>query len=116
MRTLFLVVAALLNLSVRGGEVDYKQFNLDSPVEDILWCGNGNEVILVLTELGEVHRSRDRGANWKRMQGSLESKGLRHVDDMVTDVSSFVALFLLGRDRHELHPESCGRLFDCFHR
>lgn len=51
-----------------------------------MWCGSNDEVILVLSEYGEVYRSRDRGASWKRLQGALESKGVRHIDNMVTDV------------------------------
>jgi hypothetical protein len=36
--------------------------------------------------MGEVYRSRDRGASWKRMQGILEQKGSRHIDAAVPDV------------------------------
>jgi len=58
------------------GTIDYKQFEINGPVQDIMWCGANDEVILVLSENGEVYRSRDRGASWKRMQSTLEQKGI----------------------------------------
>ena len=59
---------------------------MDSPVEDIMWCGTGNEVILVLTAFGTIYRSRDRGGSWKKMQDVFDSKGFR-VSDAEQDVS-----------------------------
>jgi len=32
-----------------------------------MWCGNSDEVILVLTEKGAIYRSRDRGYTWKKL-------------------------------------------------
>jgi hypothetical protein len=42
-------------------QIDYNRYDLDAPVNDMLWCGSSNEVILVLTEKGTVYRSRDKG-------------------------------------------------------
>lgn len=78
MRALLTAALAATALLARGdGIVDYKNFEMDSPVEDIMWCGNGDEVILVLTQYGTIYRSRDRGASWKKMQDVFDSKGYR---------------------------------------
>ena len=47
--------------------VDFNKFDLDSGVKDIMWCGSSNEMILVLSEKGNIYRSRDRGATWKKI-------------------------------------------------
>lgn len=52
-------------------QIDYNRYDLDAPVNDMMWCGTTNEVILVLTESGTVYRSRDRGASWKKLQASM---------------------------------------------
>jgi len=36
-------------------------------VNDMMWCGNSNDVILVLTTMGTVYRSRDKGQTWRKM-------------------------------------------------
>jgi hypothetical protein len=48
-------------------QIDYNKYELDSQISDMMWCGNSNEVILVLTNKGTVYRSRDRGTSWKKL-------------------------------------------------
>ena len=61
--------------------IDYNKYELDAPVNDMMWCGNSNEVILVLTDLGTVYRSRDRGASWKKLQNVMSQAGNEVKDD-----------------------------------
>ena len=76
---LFGLGAALLSsqmaLAVNTDKIDYNRYDLDGPVADMRWCGAKNEVILVLTELGTVYRSRDRGGSWKRLQQVMSQVG-----------------------------------------
>jgi photosystem II stability/assembly factor-like uncharacterized protein len=48
-------------------KVKFQIFEIDSPLKDIMWCGNTNEVILVQSYSGTVYRSRDRGESWKKL-------------------------------------------------
>jgi photosystem II stability/assembly factor-like uncharacterized protein len=63
--TQILSISALLFSTLIMGantdKVDAQIYDLDSTVKDIMWCGNNNEVILVLSNLGSVYRSRDKG-------------------------------------------------------
>jgi len=61
--------------------VDFNKYDLDSPVKDLMWCGPGNEYILVLSEKGSIYRSRDRGISWKKMQSALTLSGQKVADD-----------------------------------
>jgi len=36
-----------------------------------MWCGSNDETILVKTGDGSIYRSRDRGANWKRLKSLM---------------------------------------------
>ena len=47
--------------------VTFQSFEIDGALDDILWCGKGNEVILVHTTPGIIYRSRDKGESWKKL-------------------------------------------------
>jgi photosystem II stability/assembly factor-like uncharacterized protein len=68
--------------------IDYNKYELDAPINDMMWCGNSNEVILVLTDVGTVYRSRDRGATWKKLQNVMSQVG-NEVKDQNQNVSNF---------------------------
>lgn len=51
--------------------VEFQMFELDGKVDDIIWCGETNDVMLVKSSDGSIYRSRDRGGNWKRLKGMM---------------------------------------------
>ncbi len=53
--------------SANTDQIDYNKYELDSQINDMMWCGSNNEAILVLTNLGSIYRSRDRGTSWKKL-------------------------------------------------
>ena len=59
---------------------------MDGLVRDIMWCGSNNENILILTEKGTVYRSRDRGNQFKKLQGVISKVG-SSVADLGQEVS-----------------------------
>lgn len=72
------LVAVLLPLIVAAAntdKIDYHRQEMDSFVRDIMWCGQENDVILILTEKGTLYRSRDRGVSFKRLQSVLATTG-----------------------------------------
>jgi len=72
--------------------IDFQTFELDGHVHDILWCGSSDETILVQTDDGTVYRSRDRGANWKRLKSLMQKQG-QSVADVDQDVSALKMTF-----------------------
>jgi photosystem II stability/assembly factor-like uncharacterized protein len=70
-----------VHASSSADSVDYHKFELDSSVRDIMWCGNKNEAILVLSEKGSVYRSRDRGTTWKKLQNVFKKTAESVADD-----------------------------------
>jgi hypothetical protein len=57
--------------AVSSDKVSFQIFEIDSPLLDIMWCGNTNEVILVQSEAGTIYRSRDRGDSWKKLHSIM---------------------------------------------
>lgn len=57
--------------AVNSDKVSFQAFEIDSPLSDIMWCGNTNEVILVQSEMGTIYRSRDRGDSWKKLHSMM---------------------------------------------
>ena len=47
--------------------VSFQSFEISGQLDDIMWCGGKNDVILVHTNEGIVYRSRDRGDSWKKL-------------------------------------------------
>lgn len=62
-----LLLLAALTSAANTDQIDYNKYELDSMVNDMMWCGAQNEAILVLTQLGTVYRSRDKGSSWKKL-------------------------------------------------
>ena len=67
--------------AVNADKVTFQIFEIDSPLLDIMWCGNTNEVILVQSEAGTVYRSRDRGESWKKLHSIMHQTGLSVIDE-----------------------------------
>jgi len=75
--------------AVNSDKVSFQIFEIDSPLLDIMWCGNTNEVILVQSEAGTIYRSRDRGESWKKLHSIMHQTGLSVIDDGQTVSHSF---------------------------
>jgi hypothetical protein len=67
--------------AVKTDKVSFQIFEIDGALQDIMWCGNTNEVILVQTDAGTIYRSRDRGDSWKKLHSYMHQTGMNVVDD-----------------------------------
>lgn len=67
--------------AVNSDKVSFQMFEIDSPLQDIMWCGSTNEVLLVQSEAGTIYRSRDRGDSWKKLHSIMHQTGLSVMDD-----------------------------------
>jgi len=72
--------------AVNSDKVSFQMFEIDSPLQDIMWCGSTNEVLLVQSEAGTIYRSRDRGDSWKKLHSIMHQTGLSVMDDGQTDI------------------------------
>eukprot|EP01017_Pseudomicrothorax_dubius_P047392 TRINITY_DN8513_c0_g1_i1.p1 TRINITY_DN8513_c0_g1~~TRINITY_DN8513_c0_g1_i1.p1 ORF type:complete len:788 (-),score=111.71 TRINITY_DN8513_c0_g1_i1:1083-3446(-) len=84
------VVSAELNVS-------YTQYNFDSPIVDYFWCSNSNESnstkhLMVLTEMGFVYKSQEKGPTFSKLNDHIFSKG----------EDSTIAWFIRHPSNHEM--------------
>ena len=56
-----------------AGEVEVSYNGIDSPLLDILWCGNEKENILILTEKGSVYHTLDMGNTWNKLREDFQN-------------------------------------------
>jgi hypothetical protein len=88
--------------AVNSDKVSFQIFEIDSPLLDIMWCGNTREVILVQSEKGTIYRSRDRGESWKKLHSIMHQTGLSVIDEGLTE-SYILWLDLYGRPVGHVH-------------
>ncbi|KAF4679011.1 Sorl1p, partial [Perkinsus olseni] len=61
--------------SIGDPKVAIQEMRPDGPVADVVYLGEKQEVVLMRTENGHVHRSPDSGLSWQKITESLERKG-----------------------------------------
>jgi hypothetical protein len=70
-KQIILLLFVILCANLRAQEdIDVHYTLLDSPLLDIVWCGNnqGDDYnVLILTNKGTVYRSTDRGNTWETL-------------------------------------------------
>ena len=92
--TSFLFFALLVVLSLFSsipsinsiGNVQSKLFEIDSDVNDVIWCGSNNQSILLLTELSSLYKSDDNGFSWKKLNDILLHTGKQELEENENEV------------------------------
>ena len=79
--SLSVLIAAQPRTNNFADRVDYQTFELDGEIQDIMWCGQNDESILVQTGDGTIYRSKDRGNSWRKLKSLMHEQGKRVADD-----------------------------------
>ena len=61
-------------------EVSFHLSHIDSILSDILWCGGGKEIVLVLSDIGSIYRSTDKGFKWNKLTDVFQRTGYVEVE------------------------------------
>ena len=61
--------------SSEAENIDIVQNYLDSPIRDIVWCGEDKNVVFILTDKSTVYRSYNDGFNNNKLTEHLEEIG-----------------------------------------
>jgi hypothetical protein len=80
----FVTLSLLLFISC--GNIELKQYDIDSLAVDLVWCGANREIVFVQTELNSLYRSDDKGFSWKKLNNILINKGKNQLDDNENEV------------------------------
>ena len=68
------------------GNVDFKLFEIDSNINDMIWCGSNQDIILALTELSSVYKSDDHGFTWKKLNDIFQHTGKKELEENENEV------------------------------
>jgi hypothetical protein len=67
---------------------DFRLSEVDSAVNDVLWCGSSRDVIFVLTELNSVYKSEDKGFSWTKLNDAFHKQGIGELEKNENEVNS----------------------------
>ena len=108
----------LLYTLIFSYSVDYHLTSLDSPPEDLIWCGNARDTIFILTETSSVYKSTDKGFSWKNLNDEFSSTAeleresptdkLGKVSRMIHSPVDKSLIIFLGSEGFSWIVEGCG--------
>ena len=84
---LFCCYLIFIPFSKQIGNIDFKLFEIDSNIEDIVWCGTNQETIFVLTETSSLYKSEDHGLNWKKLNDIFLHTGKQELEENENEVN-----------------------------
>ena len=70
---LFIISSFLLSFS--KSNIEFKHFETDSLINQVIWCGNYHETIFALTELNSLYRSDNKGFTWTKLNDIMITTG-----------------------------------------
>lgn len=103
---LFWLIALVASvLSANPDKLEFKQLEIDSPIEEVIYCGAKKDTILVLSEEKIAYRSENSGYSWKQVPFPSTSK----VAKIITSPADPRLLAFLGSEGTNFYSEDCGK-------
>ncbi len=77
----------ILNLTLCSlHSISLKYSEIDSSINDILWCGHNKDIIFALTEFNSVYQSQDKGFSWKKINAIFHKKAINELEPNTNEV------------------------------
>jgi hypothetical protein len=97
------------NATAAAGFVDVSFNFIDSPLIDIVWCGEKKNVIFVLTEKSSVYRSEDDGFSGHKLTEHLDKLGKKELGTAKGDVRLLInfSYSCVGRRSCQNYSKPC---------
>lgn len=67
--------------SSSSSDVDITSSFIDSELLDIVWCGDDNKIIFVLSSKGTVYQTTDAGKTWNKLRELFQKTGKKAVEE-----------------------------------
>jgi hypothetical protein len=87
------IALLLLAYVMSSGTIEHKQYDLDAPPKDLVWCGPNRESVLLLTETDSLYRSEDKGFTWKKLNDILITTGKEQLEESENEVNKISYVF-----------------------
>ena len=82
---LFLLLL-FFSLVYSAGTVEHRQYDLDAPPKDLVWCGVNRDTVLLLTEVNSLYKSEDKGFSWKKLNDIFTNTGKDQLEENDNEV------------------------------
>ena len=116
----FVLILILCASSFKGANiVDTKFQDLDSPPQDLVFCGETKDTVIVLTEKNSLYRSDDHGFTWKKLNDVIMHTAKAELEESETEIGKVSRilespvdkplLIFLGSHGINWIGEDCGR-------
>jgi hypothetical protein len=69
-----------------AGNVETKQYDLDSEPKDLIWCGPNRDIVLIVTEMDSLYKSEDKGFTWKKLNDIITNTGKATLEENENEV------------------------------
>ncbi|CAD7967065.1 unnamed protein product [Amoebophrya sp. A120] len=90
-------------------KVTVKETVFDSPIDRMEWCGDDNEVVLILTRRGRLHRSSDGGVRWDDITAQLGDANDNSFDSFLVSPADKRYLVAVGTSKSHFVSSDAGR-------
>ena len=80
--------------------------NFDSKLKEITWCGEDNEVFLILTEDNNVYKATNKGSIYKKLFKSTQSE----IKKVLRSEANANMVFFIGTEEELWFSTNCGDL------
>ena len=110
-----LLVLVSLVTARNSDKVEFSTNNLDSTVKSIEFCGENDQVTLVLTSKNSVYRSENNGLSWKLLNPIIQreaqktTKNIGKVSKLVKSPADKKLVVLIGNTGVNWYSEDCGK-------
>jgi hypothetical protein len=84
-----IIALLLLTYTISSGTIEHKQYDLDAPPKELIWCGPNRESVLLLTEADSLYKSEDKGFTWKKLNDILTTTGKEQLEENENEVKKY---------------------------
>ena len=95
------IFSALSSISsVSQGNVEFKRFEMDSTIVEIIWCGNQHETVFAHSELSSLYRSDDKGFTWTKLNDIITNTAKSELEENEHEVGKISKILLSPVDKN----------------
>jgi Sortilin, neurotensin receptor 3,/Sortilin, neurotensin receptor 3, C-terminal len=107
MGVLWLVAYIYVAIGANEDRIEFKQLEVDSPVQEVVYCGTKKDTILIITQERLVYRSENAGYTWKPVLASSEP--IKKIKKIIASPIDSKLIAFLGSEGTNWYSEDCGK-------
>jgi hypothetical protein len=86
--------------TISQGNVEFKRFEMDGALNDIIWCGPNHETVFALTQINSLYRSDDKGFSWTKLNDIITSTGKNELEENEHEIGKVSRILISPVDKN----------------